>query len=210
MDTLKCDLCGLWNEATEKACRRCGVIFSGRADSEQQASTGADYAKHFPDPIKNPRVFAGTWFANAASIPAGLFVLIVTINIGEKGWANGVAFLAIAAAVTIAWVAGYYFGASILDERLTVSSGRATARGLGVAALSFAAYIVATSFVAAVVTSINDHNPAANFFSIFFGGMLMLSIFGTIFVGWLVALVGLTAGYSLYRYRLSHGVEMQG
>lgn len=203
MDSIKCDLCGLWNEATEKACRRCGVVFSGRSTSGQQASVGAGtaYAKHFPDPIKKPRTFAGTWFANAASIPAGIFVLIVTLNAPNiGGFNNGVAFLAIAVPVIIAWVIGYYFGSKILDESSVFTSGRASAIGLGVAAISFVLYIALVSFIIAVADSGRD--PVSRFFASFF----LILFFGSILVGWFVALVGLTAGYSLYRYRLSHGV----
>lgn len=211
MDTVKCDLCGLWNEATEKACRRCGVIFPGR-EIHQQFGFGANGATAVisSDPIKNPRVFAGTWFANAASIPAGISVLIVMLHAAERGWTNGLAFLAIAAPVIIAWIAGYYFGSAILDESRVYKGGQASARGLGVAALSFVAYMVVLSFVIAVGASINDAHPVERFFGTFFGGLLMLTFFGAIFVGWFVAIVGLTAGYWLYRYRLSHRVEEQG
>ncbi|MGB9180862.1 MAG: hypothetical protein WCB68_16645 [Pyrinomonadaceae bacterium] len=207
MDTIKCDLCGLWNEATEKACRRCGVIFPGRETSVPQLNLGAGVAgaKHFTDPIKNPRVFAGTWFANAASIPAGIFVLITTLSTRVTGWYNGIAFMAIALAVIIAWAMGYYFGSKILDESRVITPGRASALGLGVAALSFVLYIAAVS----LIISIADARHG-DYLSTFFSSFALLLFFGSLLVGWFVAIVGLTAGYSLYRYRLSHGVAVQG
>ena len=74
MDSIKCDLCGLWNEAEEKACRRCGVIFPGRATSGQQANAGATgaSARYFSDPTAGPRVAPPTNFPYPIKNPPGL------------------------------------------------------------------------------------------------------------------------------------------
>lgn len=138
-------------------------------------------------------MYAADWFVRAASIPCGLIFAACYLGAPPNSAAEFLlAFVAtLAGPVIIAGGWGAWLGPSILDPRETRSAGLAALKGLCVTGASFVTYIFAICFI----TCISDSGSGGNFCGLF----LMLLIGGTIFVGWLLAIVGALAGVLLFR-----------
>jgi len=147
------------------------------------------------------RLFAGAWFAVAAVIPVAYYFLLLRGDGGPQsgaGLPNFGGSLALTASVPIliAGVCGLLLGSTILDAAETKGAGRAIVMGLAIALLSYLLLFT----VSAVLLSFNNDDIVG---TIVFLGVLFL--YGLVFVGWLVAVVGAAAGGLLYLYRLKVG-----
>jgi hypothetical protein len=146
---------------------------------------------------ENRRVYAADWFMRAASIPCGLILVAVLGSTPPRSaYEFLLSFLAIfAGPVVIAGGWGAALGASILDPEATRSAGRAVLRGLAVAGASYVTYLYALCFWLAGFS----FDARGAFFKVF----ILLLVYGTILIGWLVAAVGAVAGALLYQRQKS-------
>ena len=107
----------------------------------------------------------------------------------------------------ITWIVGSRIGASILDPLQTKTSKRAMLRGVEVALWSLALFAPFFSLVAAIHMAAFEPTPGTSFavelLKNFFGALLMVFITGLIILGWLIALIGATTGWLLYKFRPS-------
>jgi hypothetical protein len=180
MNIIRCKKCGLINWQIEEKCQHCGLTLP-----QQSFDLAANHwsVPAQPSIVKRPQLSAGLWFAGAGSIPAMLLVLVVG---GSQLFSAAVFALFVLLPALIAGVCGACFGSSILNPSLVHTPGQAAWRGVVVAAASFMFYILLIS----VATS-----AGAAFFILLF--------YGSIVIGWLVALVGALAGLLLYKRRES-------
>ncbi|HZO88421.1 MAG TPA: hypothetical protein VFB38_08780 [Chthonomonadaceae bacterium] len=128
-----------------------------------------------------PRLFAGIWFAVAGAIPGFLY------GIGSY---RDIWFLSLCPALIAGIWGSFWWGASILtDEQMT--NGRAVLRGVWIAFLSWITF----ALVWAIGFGWHDPVEGPNFMGLFW----LIFLFGSIWMGWLMALVGGVAGWLLYR-----------
>ena len=139
------------------------------------------------------RVYAAKWFMCAASIACALILAVFLINEPPASIPEFLlnALVIFAAPVIAAGAWGASLGATILDPVMTRSVGRAALRGLAVAGASFLSYLFTVSFCLAVL----GFNPRGGVVTVF----ILLSLYGSILVGWLVGAVGALAGALLYK-----------
>ena len=180
MNINRCEQCGLINWQIEEKCQHCGLDLPRERSFDVAAHKSTVVVQ--PGIIEHPQLSAGLWFAGAGSIPAILFVLVA--GGGSGSLFTGAFLLLVLLPTFIAGVCGACFGSSILDPSLVRTSGQAAWRGFIVAAASFLFYILLLS----VVTSAG-------------AAFLIFLIYGSILIGWLVAIVGALAGWLLYRRR---------
>ena len=136
-------------------------------------------------------LFAGIWFALAASIP----VAYVFLSFGElkpKIIADSELLTALVP-ILISGLIGSFLGSSILNPAKMKSGWRASVRGFLISLLTYVLFI----FLAAVSSIIPSDDP---FNVIVFWGFGFL--FGFYFVGWLILLVGTLAGWLLFILRM--------
>jgi len=89
-------------------------------------------------------------------------------------------------------ISGFIIGADIFNPNKTTNAGEAIFRG---ALVSVAAWLAFAIIMSSVVARESDTN--------FIGSLLFVLIFGSILVGWLIALMGASTGLLLYRLRES-------
>ena len=138
------------------------------------------------------RLLAGAWFALAAAVPVAYLFLNNPFG-GERfsGFYNSM-ILTAGVPMFVAGVCGLGLGADILNREKTKNPLQAAGRGLLVSVLSYLVLFVGL----AVVLLLESGD---------FIGLIVLGIFfflyGLLYLGWLVALVGAAAGGLLYFYR---------
>ena len=138
------------------------------------------------------RLLAGVWFALAGIIPVAFYFLVLwqgdrrRLSVASIILFGGVPIL-------MAGISGFALGYTILDSSEVKNLGQAMVRGLMVALLSYLLFFLASGLILAV--SNNNEPGFIVFWAIFF-------FYGFIFVGWLIAIMGLVGGWLLYLYRL--------
>lgn len=184
MNLVRCQACGTLNVISRDICKDCEApldLSFEHMSEEVNASGPTEFGFKV-------RMIAAGWFGFAAFIPI-LFV------VGFAVFASGF-LLTFLTPVLLAGMFGFNFGAKILDPVLTKTGRSAAIKGAKVSLLAFVTYlsIVAFGFY------YNATHPSATLLANIF-------IYGTLFVGWLVLVVGTLAGYSLYKTSL--GAEFQ-
>lgn len=146
------------------------------------------------------RAFAGVWFAFLAVIPVAFFFLFLG-NASAQQQGTTFFWLFIGAPILLAGICGGWLGSSILDPAKVRTSGQAMLRGLKVALLAHVLFS-AVLFVAVALTSEDRLRVLSRWPAI-----LMVT---TIYIGWLVAIVGVVGGALLYMYRVMGAAHQQG
>ena len=147
------------------------------------------------------RTFAGVWFAVLAAIPVAFFFLFLWRETESQ---QDIPFfwIFIGGPILLAGICGGWLGCSILDPVKVRTSGQAMLRGLMAALLAFLLFFVTSPLLIALTSK----NPARSL-----SGWPLIFIFATVYVGWLVAIVGAVGGALLFMYRvLSAGHQQQG
>src|SRR5215212_10152555 len=138
-------------------------------------------------------MYAGDWFMRAAAVPCSLILALALCNEPSQSATAFLMyfFILLLGPVIIAGGWGAALGAEILDREQTRSAGRATFLGLVVAGVSFVTYLLILCFC----LSGFGLDPRSSFFGLF----ILFLVYGSLLVGWLVALVGALAGALLYK-----------
>jgi Na+/proline symporter len=130
------------------------------------------------------------WFALSGLIPVAFYLLLES---DRKQFGAAYLLLFAACPVLIAGVCGFSLGSRILDRDEIRTSGQAMVCGLLVALLSYLLFFTTS----ALILSPRDDDPAG-----FLVGWAVVFIYGLIYVGWVIATVGVIGGWLLYLYRL--------
>jgi hypothetical protein len=142
---------------------------------------------------RDRQVYAADWFIRAAALPCSLILAAVCVNEPpgsvSEFLVNFLIILAGPAVIAGGW--GAALGAAILEPAATRGAGQAALRGLAVSGASFLTYIFVVSFGIAGL-GFNNGNDVLKLF-------ILLLVYGTIMVGWLMAAVGALAGALLYK-----------
>lgn len=141
--------------------------------------------------------YAAKWFMCAASIPCGLLLVALLVQEPPGTISEFLlnALIIAAAPVITAGVWGAMLGEAILDPAATRSMGRAALRGVGVFVASFLSYI----FIVSLGLSALGLNSGEDSLKLF----ILLLVYGSVMVGWILCLVGALAGAQLYKRRVS-------
>lgn len=145
------------------------------------------------------RAFAGVWFAFLAVIPVAFYFLFLGGGIAQQQGAKFL-WLFIAAPLLLAGICGCLLGYTILDPAKVRTSGQAMLRGLIVAML---AHIIFAALLSLVV-GLTSNDPVR-----FLVRWPLILLFATVYIGWLVAIVGAVGGALLYMYRVMGGDHRQ-
>jgi hypothetical protein len=132
------------------------------------------------------------WFALAAVIPIAFYFLLIW----EGDWKHFDAvflLLFLGAPVLMAGLCGFLLGSSILDPDETKTPLQAMVYGLMVALLSYLLFFTTS----VLILGLRSDDPTE-----FVIGWALIFMFGFIYVGWLIAMVGAVGGGLLYLYRL--------
>jgi hypothetical protein len=92
----------------------------------------------------------------------------------------------------LAGIAGFLFGTAIRNPNKVKSAGHAAVRGLVVSLVAWLAFVPILSNVAAQAMNMS-----------FLQKLSLILLFGSLFMGWLIAGVGIATGLLLYRLRKS-------
>jgi hypothetical protein len=188
----RCEICHQADcfDASSNHCSRCGGVTDLVKKDIQETSRVAvreiagyrhRLARRFP------RLLAGLWFAIASLIPVISFIMYFLSN----RWENpDPLFPFVILPVSTAALWGSTIGSKILNRNLTNSCGKAAMHGLMVSILSYISY----SFLLAFIWSLSKER-ADKFIELF----LALMFYGSIIIGWLVAIVGSGAGWLLHK-----------
>ncbi len=149
---------------------------------------------------KEPFLFlAGSWFAALFSIPVLLFW-----NQTQKSAATFIFF--VVPPMIVSFVCGEAFGSEILLPNNVQTSKNALVKGLKISILTYMFFIPVFALIFAVYLCEFTRDPhewlTVQFIENFFKGLFYICIVGTISVGWLLAILGAIAGWSLYKFRL--------
>ena len=139
------------------------------------------------------RLYAALSFMLAGQLPGVFGILHDLARYGRLGSATP-SFLVFYYFVTpaiLAGVSGFVFGGDILNPDKVKSAGHAAVRGLFVSLVAWLAFVPILSSVVA---------PAMTFFQ----RLSWILVIGSLFIGWLIAGVGLVTSLLLYRFRKSH------
>jgi hypothetical protein len=138
------------------------------------------------------RAFAGVWFAFLAVIPVAFFFLFLG---GGNAQQQGTTFLRlfIGGPILLAGICGCWLGSSILDPAKVRTPGQAMLHGLKVALL---AHVLFAAMLSLILT-LTSEDPAR-----LLSRWPLILIFMTVYIGWLVAIVGVVGGALLYMYRV--------
>jgi hypothetical protein len=147
------------------------------------------------------RAFAAVWFAFLGAIPVAFFFLFLW---RETETQKDIPFfwIFIGVPILLAGICGYFIGYSILDPAKVRTSGQAMLRGLMVSLLAFVLFFV----TAPLIMASTSKDPARSL-----SGWPLIFIFASVYIGWLVAMVGVVGGAFLYMFRvMSAGHQQQG
>lgn len=152
------------------------------------------------------RVYAADWFMRAAAMPCSLILAAVVANEPPDSVNRFLLYflVIVAGPAVIAGGWGAALGATILNPAATRGAGQATLRGLAVSGASFVTYL----FVICCFFAGLGPGSRGDFVNLF----ILVLVYGTIYVGWLVAAAGALAGALLYKKiegeRVSAGGKM--
>lgn len=149
---------------------------------------------------KEPFLFlAGSWFAAAFSIPV-LFLWFES----DKSPVTFLFF--IAPPLIVAFLCGEAFGSDILKPDLIQSQKNALVKGFKIAVLTYGFFTPVFTTLFAVYLCAFHRNPhewlTVQFIKNLVSGLFYVAVVGTIVFGWITAILGAVAGWSLYRFRL--------
>lgn len=139
------------------------------------------------------RMYAAKWFMGAASVACALLLALFLVNEPPPSLPELLlkALVLFAAPVIITGAWGATLGATILEPATTRGVGRAALIGLAVSGASFVSYVLTISLCLG--------GPGFNFAEDFLKVFILLMVYGTVFVGWLVGILGALAGALLYQ-----------
>ena len=135
-------------------------------------------------------LFAGLWFAIAAMIPVGYYLLRFGDGLPILG---GSSVLTETIPIIVSGFLGLFLGSTILDTEEIKSELQATLRGLMVGLLSYLLLFTLPAILTMFTSG--DFFGTVAAFVIFF-------LYGLFIVGWLIAVVGALAGWLLFQLRL--------
>ena len=149
---------------------------------------------------REPFLFlAGSWFAMAFSIP----VLMLWMR-GDQSFADFLFF--VFPPVGISFLCGEAFGADILKPNLVRSSKQALIKGLKIFLLTYAYVtpVVALAYAVYLCAYHRDRHEwlTVQFIENIFIGLFSVAVIGFAAFGWLLAILGALAGWTLYKFRL--------
>ena len=142
------------------------------------------------------RAFAGVWFAFLAVIPVAFFFLF--LGGGNAQQKPILLWLFIGGPILFAGICGCWLGSSILDPAKVRTTGQAMLRGLIVALLAHVIFSATLSLIIALTSE----DPAR-----ILSRWPLILIFATVYIGWLVAIVGVVGGALLYLYRVMGAID---
>lgn len=139
--------------------------------------------------------YAGLWFMFAGGIPGACLLLYEFARLDRDPQATipFLLFLYIIIPSFLAAISGFFLGADILNPKKVKGAWHAAVRGLCVSLLAWLAFVPILSAVAG--SSLNMS---------FLHRLSLVLLFGSVIIGWLVALVGIATGLLLYRFRKAH------
>src|SRR6266852_4153901 len=146
-----------------------------------------------------PRLIAAGWFSVAGGVPV-IFFFLAFGGVRDSGteklnpfalWLFGIV------PVSSAALAGFTVGSRIVDPTRRPTSGRAALRGISVALLSYVLFMAIYFGSVALSSQFSGGNRSFENFPYWF---LMIFVFGLIFVGWLIVIVGAIAGLLLHEF----------
>lgn len=149
---------------------------------------------------KEPFLFlAGSWFAAAFSIPV-LFLWFES----DKSPLTFLFF--IAPPMIVAFLCGEAFGSDILDAKLIQSPKNALIKGFKISVLTYTFFAPVFTTLFAVYLCTFQRNPhewlTVQFIKNLALGLFYVAVIGTLVFGWIMAILGAIAGWSLYQFRL--------
>jgi len=188
----RCEIChqGDCFDARSNHCSRCGGVTDLLKNDTQETSNPAAreitvyryrLAKQFP------RLFAGLWFAITSLIPVIFFMGLFLNNYWER---PDQLFPFVILPVSTAALWGSIVGSKVLDRNIITSSGQAAKRGLIVSILSYISYSFLLAFIWPSGNVRSDRSVEM---------FLALMFYGSIIIGWLIAIVGSCSGWLLYK-----------
>jgi hypothetical protein len=138
------------------------------------------------------RLTAAAWFSVFGYVPVGFFLEVFQgpmFNSGSQTWTYG------ALPISAAALSGFIFGARILDPWNIETAARAILQGIKIAFLSYILFLgMLVLFVAFSAESPSIVHRISGSIVAFF----VLGFYGSIFVGWLIFLMGLMGGFLLF------------
>lgn len=149
---------------------------------------------------KEPFLFlAGSWFAAAFSVP------VLMLWFGSDKTPLTFLFF-VAPSLIVAFLCGEAFGSDILKPGHIQDSKNALVKGLKISILTYVFFTPVFALLFAVYECAFHRNPhewlTVQFIKNLCTGLFYVSIVGTIIFGWLMAILGAFAGWSLYQFRL--------
>ncbi len=149
---------------------------------------------------KEPFLFlAGSWFAAVFSIPVALF--------WYESDKSAIMFLFfVAPPMLVSFLCGEAFGSDILDSGDVQTSRQALIKGFETSLLTYLFFVPVFTIIFAVYLCIFQHDPhewlTIQFLKNIFVGLFYVGVVGTLVVGWLLAILGALAGWTLFKFRL--------
>lgn len=149
---------------------------------------------------REPYLFlAGSWFAMAFSIP----VLLLWTQSDQ----TAIYFLFfVFPPLAISFLCGEAFGSEILESGIVQTSKQALVKGFKISILTYAYFtpIFAAAFAIYICLFHRDQHQwlTIQFIKNLLAGLFKVGIVGTIVYGWLLAILGAAAGWTLYKFRL--------
>jgi uncharacterized membrane protein len=147
-------------------------------------------------------LFAGVWFSAASCIPV-IFTFLVSPN---PHFSFTVILLFVLIPISVTFFSGLALGSDILNPNKVKTSKEAMIKGLMVALLSYVIFVLLFALYTGFYQTIFDRNPheflTVDFAKNLLFGLVLVGIFGSIVVGWLVLIIGTIAGWLLFKYRL--------
>ena len=148
------------------------------------------------------RLMAAGWFAGAACVPVIFFFLLFWMGMGGSAGSGfrldvtiWILWLFAAIPISAAALLGFTLGSQIIDPLYRTTAWRAALRGTLVAFFSYVLFAIACAVSVAASTDSSQTASLSDAASM----MVMLFLFGFVFVGWLILIVGAFAGWLLYR-----------
>ena len=136
------------------------------------------------------RAFAGLWFMAAAAL---LTVPMFASAAGDPSLFQFTLIWLLLSPLLISGLVGALLGASILDTQRVRSGWRAALRGLLIAVIAYLLYAIVLSTWEGYA-----NHGAFSSGEAFTRMLMMVLIWGAIFFGWVVAIVGALAGWILH------------
>jgi hypothetical protein len=198
----RCEICHQadYFDAIRNYCSRCDgttEILKPHAEDSKSAATTEIIENRYRIARHFIRLFASIWFAMAALIPV-IFVMVISFFLFEIDITISDFLLsAVLLPISSAAICGFIFGSAILDRSRVKTSAEAKNRGFNVAVFSYILYNLMLLPTAFLINYSNGIEPTT---SNVIGGVALIFFYGSIFVGWLILIVGSYAGWLLHKF----------